>query len=381
MPEPRPFRDSDESLTSLFIDSVVDYAMFVLDPHGAVRSWNPGAERLKGYRADEIIGRDFSIFYTEPDRQAGLPAQLLAQATADGRVTHRGWRVRKDGTRFFGDVTITALRDDDQVLRGFAKVTRDRTDQHEAEQAMAQALERERLAAHELTRLEEVRSQFMAAVSHDLQTPIGAIQGALGLLEDTDDEDQRELVAVVRRNLGRLTGMTRQLAEASRLERGRVHVEPRPTDLAEAVDECVLALRPLLDDRPVHAKVDGVAEVDPVALQRVLANLLTNAHRHGPPGTPVTVRTGPPGDGRIVVAVEDDGPGVAPDERERIFDEFRQGDGAGATGGLGLGLSIVRHYVEAHDGRAWVEEAAGGGARFCISLPVATSPAGQDGSA
>ena len=365
--DPRWRSDTNASLTSLFIDSVVDYAMFILDPHGAVRSWNPGAERLKGYRADEIIGRDFSAFYTEPDRRSGLPAALLERARVDGRVTQRGWRVRKDGSRFFAEVTITALRDDDGTLRGFAKVTRDRTDQREAEETMARALDRERRAAQELIRLQAARSQFMAAVSHDLQTPIGAIRGALALL-DEGDEEQAELVAVLERNLTRLASMTRQLAEASRLDRGQAQVTPEWTDLATAVDACLLALQPLLGGREVQVAVDGAAHVDPDALERILVNLLTNAHRHTPEDRTVAVRSRRDA-GQVVVEVEDEGPGVPPADRERIFEEFLQGTDRTSTGGLGLGLSIVRHYAEAHGGHAWVEDGRTGGARFCVSLP------------
>lgn len=365
--DPRWRSDSDASLTSLFIDSVVDYAMFVLDAHGAVRSWNPGAERLKGYQADEIIGRDFSLFYPEEDRRSGLPATLLERARVDGRVTHRGWRVRKDGSRFYGEITITALRSDDGTLRGFAKVTRDRTDQREAEETLARALDRERRAAQELLRLQEARSQFMAAVSHDLQTPIGAIRGALSLLDEGDDE-QAELVAILERNLTRLASMTRQIAEASQLDRGRARITPEPTDLPTAVDACLLALRPLLADREVQVAVEGEAQVDPEALERILANLLTNAHRHSPEGRPVVVRSRRDG-AQVVLEVEDEGPGVAPADRERIFEEFLQGVGRTSTGGLGLGLSIVRHYADAHGGRAWVEDGPTGGARFCVSIP------------
>lgn len=361
--------DTAKELTALFIDSVVDYAMFVLDDNGRVRSWNPGAQRLKGYDPHEIIGQDFSVFYTEEDRAAGLPRTLLAQAAREGRVTHTGWRVRKDGTRFWGDVTITALYDEDGGLRGFAKVTRDRTDQHLAEEATAQALERERRTAQQLAQLEEDRSQFMAAVSHDLQTPLGAIQGSLAVLDAGDDEQQAP-VAVMQRNLDRLRTMARQLAEASRLERGRVLVTPRPIDLRPAIDECIAALRPVMDGRDVVVDVDGSAEVDPLAFQRVMTNLLTNAHRHAPPGSPVAISSREEGD-FVKLAVDDEGPGVPPEERQRIFDEFRQGGTRRRDDGLGLGLSIVRHYVDAHGGRAWVEDGATGGARFVIMVPAA----------
>lgn len=359
----------DVELASLLIDSVVDYALFVLDAHGGVRSWNPGAERLKGYRADEIIGRDLSVFYTPEDREAGLPARLLAQAAEQGRVIHTGWRVRKDGTRFYGDVTITALRGDDGELRGFAKVTRDRTDQHEADLAMSRALERERQAAHELSRLEETRAQFLAAVSHDLKAPLGAIHGGLGLLLDTELEDRDRLLAMIQRNLERLLTMATQLSELARLERGSLELERKPVSLAELVDTCVVSLETTMEDTEVHTDVDATVEADPTALERMVVNLLTNAVRYSPPGAPVTVTSGLTASG-TVLAVEDEGPGVPPEERERIFREFRQGVRRHRDG-LGLGLSIVRHYAEAHGGRAWVEDGERGGARFCVLLPHA----------
>lgn len=358
----------EESLTSLLIDSVVDYAIFVLDVHGGIRSWNSGAERLKGYRAHEIIGKDLSVFYTDEDREAGLPARLLARAEADGRVTHSGWRVRQDGTRFHADVTITALRDDAGELQGFAKVTRDRTSQHRAELAMSQALERERQAAHQLTQLDEARTKFMAAVSHDLQTPIGAILGSLELVEGPADEGDAELFDVVRRNAERLRSLAGQLSEMSRLQRGRLEIEREPSDLAELVRGCVATLGPLLGDVEVRVEVEGTVHADPQAFDRILTNLLTNAAQHSPAGAPVTITSQDEGSA-IMVCVEDHGPGVAPEDRPHIFEEFRQGAGPHGDG-LGLGLNIVRHYVEQHGGRVWIDDGDHRGARFCFTLPT-----------
>ena len=357
---------TDDALASLLVDSVVDYAIFVLDPHGRVRTWNPGAERVKGYAPDEIIGRDFARFYTDEDRESGLPARLLAEAAARGRVTHSGWRIRKDGTRFFGDVTITALRDEDDTLRGFAKVTRDRTDQYEAEVAMSRALDRERQAAQKLTELGEARTRFLAAVSHDLGTPLGVIRGALPMLDGPDD-----VIDVLRRNVDRLGAMSRQLSELSRLQRGMLDLRRQPTDLAVAVPEVVSSLGPALDGVEVDVDVSGVVEVDRLAFERTLMNLLGNATRHAPPGTPVRVDS-EPRDEHVVVSVEDEGPGIPEPERESVFDEFRQGRHHSGSG-MGLGLSIVRHYARAHGGDAWIEDGRAGGARVRVALPRATA--------
>lgn len=357
----------DDSLTSLLIDSVVDYAIFVLDVHGTVRSWNPGAERVKGYTADEIIGRDFSTFYTAPDREVGLPARLLAEAAERGRVVHTGWRVRKDGTRFYGDVTITALRDSTGELQGFAKVTRDRTDQHEMEVAMARALDRERQAAHELAELGEARTRFMAAVAHDLGAPLGVIRGSLAMLDGDP-----EVMEVLERNVDRLGAMARQLSELSRLQRGTLDLRRAPIVLEDAVPSLVASLGASLAGFDVKVDVDGVVDVDELAFERVMLNLLTNAVAHAPSGTIVRISTRPSDTaGQVVVAVADQGRGVPVEERELIFDEFRQGRGHGGTG-MGLGLSIVRHYARAHGGDAWVEETDTGGARFCVSWPRAS---------
>lgn len=355
---------TDDALASLLVDSVVDYAIFVLDPHGRVRTWNPGAERVKGYAPDEIIGRDFALFYTEGDREAGLPARLLAQAAAQGRVIHSGWRVRKDGTRFFGDVTITALRDEDDTLRGFAKVTRDRTDQYEAEVAMSRALDRERQAAQQLTELGEARTRFLAAVSHDLGTPLGVIRGTLQMLDGPPD-----VVDVLRRNVDRLGAMARQLSELSRLQRGMLDLRRQPLDLAVTVPDVIASLGPALDGFPIAVDVEGTVEVDRLAFERTLMNLLGNAIQHAPPGTQICVDTEPRED-HVVISVEDEGPGIPKHEWETVFDEFRQGRHHSGRG-MGLGLSIVRHYARAHGGDAWAEKGRTGGARVRVSLPRA----------
>lgn len=355
-------------LQALLIDSVVDYAMFVLDADGVVRSWNPGAERLKGYRADEIIGHRFSIFYTPEDRESGLPHRLLGRARDEGRVTHTGWRVRKDGTRFWGDVTITALRGADGEIRGFAKVTRDRTDQHEAEVAMADSLEREQAAVKELEAMHRARARFLSAISHDLRTPLGVIRGTLPMLRQGagDDPDEEEMLDVVDRNVERLHVMTSQLSELSRLERGMLELDRQPVDLADAVAACLRSLGPILDAFEVVTDVEGQVQLDPLAFERVLTNLLTNAARHAPTGSTITVSSRRQ-DGEVIIRVEDEGAGVAVDERDTIFHEFRQGRSRRPGEGLGLGLSIVRHYAEAHGGRAWVES-GDVGARFCLAF-------------
>lgn len=365
-----------EQLVALLVDSVVDYAIFVLWPDGTVRTWNPGAARLKGYERDEIVGEHFSTFYTPEDREDGLPATLLAETRREGRVQHRGWRVRADGSRFWGDVTITALRDDGGELVGFAKVTRDLTERHEIETARQRALEREREAAVKLADLDERRRRLLAGISHDLAAPIAVVRGTVELLidePDMDPEERTEMLRLISRNADQLDRLTGQLRELSRLERGQVDLDPRRISLETAVDECVGNLRPLLDGLTVEIEATGDVEADPLAFERVLTNLLTNAARYSPEGGRIRVVSDDRPD-VLAIGVTDEGPGVEQGDAGQIFDEFQRGsaepDGAGPAG-LGLGLSIVRHYVEQHGGRVWVESEPGEGAAFWFTLPAA----------
>ena len=171
---------------------VQDYAIIALDPQGTIETWNLGAERVKGYTAEEAIGRSFSMFYPEEDRRAGLPLQLLAKARDTGRVEHNGWRVRKDGTRFWGDVVITAMHDDNGQLTGYAKVTRDRTD---------------------LKALWDAQDAFYAAFTHDFRTPVAALMGYVDAIRDATDEERPDLIDRVETNAQRLLDMVGGLVE------------------------------------------------------------------------------------------------------------------------------------------------------------------------
>ncbi len=182
-------RSSEERLR-LLVDQVVDYAIISLDPQGTIETWNLGAERVKGYSAQEAIGRSFAMFYPDEDRRAGLPMRLLSEARERGRVEHTGWRVRKDGSRFWGDVVITAIHDREGQVTGFAKVTRDRTD---------------------MKALEEAQDAFYAAFSHDFRTPITAIKGFVDAIRDSDVETRDELITRVEANADRLLTMVEGL--------------------------------------------------------------------------------------------------------------------------------------------------------------------------
>lgn len=352
----------------LLVDSVVDYAIFMLGPDGTVASWNAGAERIKGYTEDEIVGRHLSTFYPAEDLEDGLPERLLATARDEGSVEHSGWRVRKDGSRFWADVVITALREDDGALVGYAKVTRDMTEVHEAQAAREEALREQRRLVERMEELEEWRRQFISSVAHDLQTPVTAISGfaEILLVEDVDPDERRDFLERIESNAQGLDDLIQHLNTFSSLESGRVDIQPEPLDLAGEVRDVVAAMEPVLGRHAVSIEIADIdVSADRRGLHRILQNLLNNAARHSPAGTEIEIRASVNGT-RVQVEIEDEGQGIDEDVLPHLFERYRSGRG----GGTGLGLSIVKQYVELHGGEVGAEAAEGDGATFRFTLPV-----------
>lgn len=353
----------------LLVETVVDYAIYILGPTGMVESWNAGAQRLKGYLADEIVGRHYSVFYPEEYRDQGLPEQLLRTALTHGRAEHSGWRVRKDGTRFWADVVITALYDEEGMHTGFAKVTRDMTEAHLAEEARERALEEREQALVRLEELDRWRRQFIGAIVHDLQTPIVGISGFLELMtrgeipDDMVDDVHGRLLS----NARTLQELVSNLRSYTLLSDGRIVLRPERIALREFLDDLVADMRPILSEHPVRCDVEDTAlTADRQALERVLRNLLGNAARHTPAGTEVVISARDV-NGAVEVAVTDNGPGIPADLLERVFDRFERGSG----GGTGLGLSIASQLIELHAGRLDVDSDAQRGTTFRFNLPRA----------
>jgi hypothetical protein len=357
------------------VSSVKDYAIFMLDPTGRIETWNAGAERTKGYTADEIIGQHMSRFYTPEDLARGLPAKLLGQAARDGRVESEGWRVRKDGTRFWADVVITALVDDRGQLVGYAKVTRDLTDRLRAQE------EQLRLAhAEEAVRL---RDEFLSIAAHELRTPLSAVQLQLqGLLERPERLDPRTRAKVERacRSGERLVSLVDTLLDVSRITTGSLNLTLSRFDLTVAVQEVVERFH----EHAAHAgstvtvRSEGVLEGrwDRLRIEQVVTNLLTNALKYAA-GTPVEITlAGTEHD--VLLTIADTGPGIPESERERVFLRFERAAPMRNFGGLGLGLYVARQIVEAHAGEIHLVHPWAKGARFDIRLPR-TPPAERAG--
>jgi PAS domain S-box-containing protein len=362
-------------LYRLLVESVQDYAIFALDAGGHVVSWNIGAARLKGYTADEIVGRHFSVFYREEDVAAGRPARLLDIAAGEEHVEDQGWRVRRDGSHFWANVVITALRDDGGHLVGFAKVTRDLTERREAElRAIEDA---RRVAAAEAA--SKAKSEFLAVMSHELRTPLNAIGGylellAMGLHGPLTLEQQRD-VERIQRAQHHLLVLINDVLNYSRIEAGKVDFHPEPVqleELANAVLPLVESLAAAAEIRLVREPLPSVAVLaDRTKAEQIVLNLLTNAVKFTPAGGSVVIAGRDEGQ-MASLTITDTGPGIDPADQERIFEPFVQVGRTLSTGleGTGLGLAISRDLARGMGGDLRVASSPGSGASFILEMPA-----------
>jgi PAS domain S-box-containing protein len=355
------------------IDEVQDYAIILLDKDGRIQNWNRGAEKIKGYSLQEIIGKSFTIFYEKEDRVRGLPQQLLQEAVTTGRATHEGWRVRKDGTKFWGSVVITSLHDKNSKLIGFSKVTRDLTEKKLAEETLkqyTQKLERNNLELE----------QFAYVASHDLKEPLRKIITFGNLLEgsaqDVLDEKARDYIARMQNSATRMMNLIEDLLAFSRVN--------RPTEGFELVDLNAVVNRVLSDlEVMIHSKNAKivVADLPPVEgrksqLGQLFQNLISNAVKFNDKPEPVVTITAeesiePLTSTRLIkIEVIDNGIGFENIYSARIFEIFQRLHGKTEYPGTGIGLSICKKIVEAHGGTISATGQPGQGAKFTLMLPL-----------
>jgi PAS domain S-box-containing protein len=482
----------------LVVGSIKDYAIFMLDPAGLVATWNAGARFIKGYAAEEVIGKPISIFYTPEDLALNKPEALLHTAVSEGRVEDEGWRVRKDGSRFWADVVITVVRDQEGRHEGFVKVTRDLTSRREAaerlreseqslsatlysigdavlaadargrvtrinpvaerltgwteKEAVGRPLEEvfnivneqtrlkapnpvtrvlregivvglanhtaliardgteraiadsgapildaqgatqgavlvfrdvtsERHAEEERVRLAQVqeavrlRDEFLAIASHELKTPLTALQLQLGSLHDQVvplGENVVRKVARAKKMGDRLANLIDALLDVSRLATGRLKLSREVFDLAEAVRDVTDRLRVSADKArcPLTVAVAGSirGRWDRLRVEQILTNLISNSIKYAA-GTPIIVAAAVDGPS-AVLDVRDEGPGVPEADLPRIFDRFERSASTRHYGGMGLGLYVARQIAEAHGGSISAKNQPGGGVGFTVRLPL-----------
>jgi PAS domain S-box-containing protein len=368
---------TDPDQFRLLVASVRDYAIFVLDTQGHVATWNLGAERIKGYAATEIIGRHFSVFYPPEDVARGKPAWELAEAEREGRFEDEGWRVRKDGTRFWANVIITALRDASGALCGFGKVTRDLTARRQAEET-ARQLAAEQAAREVAEKTERYQRDLLAVLGHDLRNCLSVIVTAaeMNRLQGSDEKVRRRAAQVVS-SAKRMREIIHGIIDYTYAQRDGIPIAARDGADFHAVCERVLQeFRLLHPARELVYEAEGnpVGAWDEARLEQVVQNLLGNALKYGSADAPVEVhwtRAGDRLDDALVLTVHNAGPPVPPDLLPHVFEPFRSGEPRSEQGdrSMGLGLFIVREIVHAHGGEVAVTSDAEHGTTFTVTLP------------
>lgn len=356
--------ENRDDLFRLLVENVRDYAIFMLDPGGHVASWNPGAQNIKGYKAEEILGRHVSVFYEADAVARRWPEYELEQARLTGRFEDEGWRVRKDGTRFWANVVISAVRDNQNRFRGFAKVTRDLTAKREIDA---------------LRRSEARMNEFLAMLAHELRNPLSPIQNALDIGERQPDDLRAATWTrqIIQRQTRLLTRLVDDLLDVSRITRGKVTLSPESVDINETIAEVVDGLRPLLQLRrhELEMTLPGrplLVRADPARLAQVISNLVGNAAKYTHDGGRISIRANEVTDW-VEVTVTDNGIGMTADLVPQVFDLFVQGERQldRREGGLGVGLTLAKRLVELQGGTLSASSAGPGqGSEFKLGFPM-----------
>jgi PAS domain S-box-containing protein len=359
----------------LMVESVVDYAIFMLDAHGRVASWNSGAQRISGYAAAEVIGRHSSRFYPSEDVGRGKPQWELELAAGEGRFEEEGWRVRKDGSTYWANVVITAVRDDTGTLLGFAKVVRDLTERNRVEAELIRA----KVAAE---RASEAKSHFLANMSHELRTPLNSLLILARLLADNVGGNltskQVQFAQTIYASGMDLLSLINDLLDLAKIESGAITtLNIAPARLDELREDMERTFRQVAQDKglqfaiTVDAALPALLRTDMPRLKQVLKNLLSNAFKFTRQGS-VELRIAPAAPGRIAFSVIDTGIGIPAEKQRIIFEAFQQADGTTSRqyGGTGLGLSISRELTRLLGGEISVESEPGKGSIFTLYLPL-----------
>lgn len=356
----------------LLVQGVVDYAIYMLSPSGEVSSWNAGAERIKGYPAAEVVGSNFSRFYTEPDRKAGLPTIALATAERTGKYESEGWRVRKDGTRFWAHVVVDPIRDDSGTLLGFAKITRDVTEQRKA----AQALELTRAALFQSQKMEAI-GQLTGGIAHDFNNLLSVVSSGLEILKRQTSGVDSKVLDSMNRAIERGASLTQQLLAFARQQ----PLAPAVHNINRLIEGFESVLRRAVDSSiDFHCELEGGlrnACIDDARFETAILNLVVNARDAMPDGGRLLLKTrnvalashARLGPGNYVeVTVCDTGMGMSPDVAARVFEPFFTTKPIGK--GTGLGLAQVHGFIVQSGGDITVESRPGEGTTLHILLPA-----------
>jgi PAS domain S-box-containing protein len=373
-------RESEERYRTL-VEDVKDYAIYQIDPLGRILTWNTGAERLEGYSAGEILGKSFAIFFTPEDVRRGLPGRLLKKAEKEGRAANEGWRVRKDGSRFWTQGILTSLRDEQGKLRGFAKIAHDVTRQKEAEEKIRQFNEQlEQRVADRTAQLEAANTEleaFSYSVSHDLRAPLLRVTGFADILQN---EAAPKLDDLGRKHLQTITDSARQMShlidtllDFSRM--GRAELRHEQVNMAQLITETRRELErdAGTQDRKIEWIIGDLPDArgDPNLLRQVVSNLLANAVKYTRTRRLAKIEVDAKNEhDEIVYFVRDNGVGFDMEYAGKLFGVFQRLHVEREFEGTGIGLANVRRIIRRHGGRAWAESTLDQGATFYFSLPI-----------
>ena len=360
----------------LMVESVTDYAIVMLDPQGRIMSWNSGAQRIKGYSAEEIVGQSFTRFYSSKDAERGAPTRDLEAARTRGRFEDEGWRMRRDGSTFWANIVLTAVLDHVGNLRGFAQLTRDLTGRRQAEDEIAKA----KAVAEKNS---QASVEFLSGMSHELRTSLNAILGFAQLMESEQPPptpSQKESVAKIVQAGWYLMELINEVMDLAMIESGRLSWSLEPMSLADVMHECHAAIEPQAQKSGIRMtlpEIDGQCfiKADRTRVKQVLTNLLSNAIKYNRPGGSVVVECTVSAPQRVRISVTDTGAGMQPDQLAQLFRPFsRVGQETSAAAGAGIGLVVTKRLVELMGGAIGVRSHVGKGSVFWIELVTAAAP-------
>jgi PAS domain S-box-containing protein len=363
----------------LMVESVTDYSIVMLDPQGHIVSWNNGAQRIKGYQAEEIIGKHFAQFYPPEAIQAGNPERDLQTVLNNGRHEDEDWRVRKDGSLFWANIVFTEIRDNHGVLRGFAKLTQDLTERKRLDQQLQDKnieLERAR-ALSEKANL--AKSDFLSSMSHELRTPLNAILGFAQLIESGSPSPSISQIKSVDQILKAgwyLLELINEILDLALIESGKLSLSLEAVSLAEVMHECQIMIELQAQQLGISVSFQKLdmpyfVKADRTRVKQILINLLSNAIKYNKPHGTVSVTCRVTSADCIRISVQDTGDGLTQAKINKLFQPFnRLGQETGNVEGTGIGLVVCKRLVEWMGGRIGVESCVGEGSLFWVEMSL-----------